>query len=567
LSTALRARTDSRLTWDKGGAWLILALAMGLSAFLILFETRSNIFFGDEFSVFEKFGSGIGAHSILEPHNGHLIAPAHLIYAAVFSAAGPDYTILRVISVLVFLACCLLFFVLVKRRVGAILALAPTIVLLFLGSSWATLLLPFVILTTVLSVAFGLGALLALERDDGKGDLAACVLTTLAVVSFSAGLAFLVGVAVAVLLRRDRRDRLWIFLVPLLIYAAWRLWALQFPNNPVHAMNVLLIPAFSAQSLATVASAVTGLSFNFAAHGSRPGVPPPPGLSPWGQVIALVAVLGIAVRLWRGGVPRSLWVALATVLTYWAALALGFGLARTPYEARYLFAGAVLLLLVAAEAVRGLRLPRVAVVAIIVVTTVSVFTNIRQLHDAEQSLRGFAAAARADLGAIELARGFIPEDFNLAATPQLRDTLGGHLPVSATSYLAAVDRFGSYAFSPDELLDQSPQIRADADRVLASAERLSLQPATGRLGANNCTDLLSGGPTSPAVRQLRPGHIRLEANESAEVYLGRFAPDYPVALGTLTPRSPVTLAVPRDAHPRPWRIAISSAAPVKLCTS
>jgi hypothetical protein len=532
---------------------------MGLSAFLILFETRSNTFYNDEHTVFQKLGLGIDAHSILEPHNGHLIAPARMIYAAVLSAAGPDYTILRVISVLVFLACCLLFFVLVKRRVGAILALAPTIVLLFLGSSWATLLLPFVTLTTVLSIAFGLGALLALERDDRKGDLAACVLATLSVVSFSAGLAFLVGVAVAVLLRRDRLDRLWIFLVPLLIYAAWRLWALQFPNNPVHAINALLIPSFSAESLAAVASAVTGLSYNFVGA-SAPGVPPPPGVSLWGQVIGLVAVLGIAVRLWRGAVPRSLWVALATLLAYWATLALAFGVARTPSQSRYLFTGAVLLLLVAAEAVRGLRLPRAAVVAIFAVTAVSVSTNIRQLDDAEQFLRDLVAPTRAELGAIELARGSVLPDF---AVP-LRDT---HLPVKPADYLAAVDRFGSYAFSPDELPAQDPQVRNDADRVLASAERLFLRPTTAHQGANNCTDLPSGSLTSPAVRQLRPGHIRLEANERAEVHLGRFAPGYPVARGPLPPRRPVTLAIPRDASARPWRIAISSAAPVKLCTS
>ena len=532
---------------------------MAFSAFLILFETRSNTFFNDEHFFFERLGQGINAESILEPHNGHLIAPAHLIYAVVFAGVGPNYTVFRAIGVLVLLGCCLLLFQLIRRRVGALLALAPTVVLLFLGSSWEALLWPLTMVTFALSLAWGLAALLALERGDPKGDVAACVLTSLSVISHSTGLAFLVAVAVAVLLGADRRRRSWIFLLPLAIYAGWWLWALKFHEGVVQLANVLLTPAFIAESLAANAAAVTGLGINL---DQGPGTLTV--TSSWGQVIGLIATVAIIVRLSRGGVRRSLWVSLVALLAYWTALALAFGPARSPESSRYLFPGAALLLLVAAEAVGGRQLPRSGVIAIFVVSVASVLTNIRQLDDAEQFLRDNAPLARATLGAIEVARGSVSANFTPSQVAQPRAAAGQRLPIRAGPYLHAVDRFGSYAFSPSDLLRQDREVQADADRVLGAAERLSLRSAAGHQRAGHCTHVLGGGATR-AVRQLRPGQLLLEAEQRAGVRLGRFDPGYPVALGTLTPRRPMTLSIPRDAAARPWRIAVSSSAPVTLC--
>ena len=119
---------------DDPDAWIVLAFAAAFAALLILVESRSNTFFNDEIAIFQRLGQGIDARSILEPHNGHLILPAHLIYAAIFAWFGPTYTALRVIGVVILVVCCTLFFVLAKRRVGPTTALIPAIVLLFLGS-------------------------------------------------------------------------------------------------------------------------------------------------------------------------------------------------------------------------------------------------------------------------------------------------------------------------------------------------------------------------------------------------------------------------------------------------
>jgi hypothetical protein len=556
-SPATRRRAASRWQLDDFEAWIVLAFGAAFAAVLILVEGRPNTFFNDEIAIFQRLGEGIDARSILEPHNGHLILPAHLVYAAVFSWVGPTYAVFRVIGVVVLLACGVLFYVLAKRRMGATIALVPAILLLVLGSAWEALLWPLTMLTFGLAVAFGLGALVALDRGDLRGDVAACALTALAVVSHSTGLAFLVGVGVALLISDRARQRAWVFAVPLAIYAAWWVWALRFHEGLVHFGNLLIVPEFMANSLAAVSAAVTGLGLDLGSGPVSLTVTPS-----WGYVIAPIAALAFAVRLARGSIPRFVWIALAILLAFWLELALGFAPeGRTPFESRYLFPGAVLVLLVAAAALEGVRIPRPATVAIVAVGAVGVLTNIKQLDNAEQFFSDYSPRARTALGAIEIARGSVSPDYR----PQLEglgDAVPQHFPVEAGPYLEAVDRFGSYAFSGADLLRQDVALREAADRVLASAERLSLRPAAGVPAAASCEEMPGG---ESATRVLPFGQVRLEATQPAEVRLGRFGAGYPVDLGELTPGVPASLSIPRDEESRPWRIEIHGPGRTRVC--
>ena len=542
---------------SEGDAWVVLVVACAFSAFLILEETTSNTLFNDELAIFQQLGGGIDLRAILEPHNGHLIAPAHLVYSAVFELVGPSYTALRVVGVVVLIACALVFFALARRRVGPVLALAPTVLLLFFGSAWEALLWPLTMLTFVLSVAFGLGALLALERRDRRGDLGACALTTLAAISHSTGLAFLVGIGVDVLLGQDRRGRAWVFVVPLAAYAAWWVWALRFHESLAAARNLLLVPVFMVESVAAVASAVVGLGVDLG-----PGPVNLPPTTFWGPPLTLLAVVGLVLRLRRGAVPRTLWVALAIAFAYWAALALSFAPGRGPESSRFLFPGAVLLFLVAVEALQGVAVTRFAAIAILAVAAMGVLTNIRQLDDAEGYFRDYAVRARAALGAIEIGRDSVSPGFQPQLDRRLRGSVPDHFPAEAGPYLRAVDRFGSNAFSPSELQGQSPEVRGDADRVLAAAERLSPRPTT-RLRPRACAP--GSSTRSASVRPVRSGLVRLESSEPARLSLGRFAPGRPVSLGTLAARRVYTLRLPADASELPWRVALAASVPARLC--
>src|SRR4029077_716733 len=95
-----------------------------------------------------------------------------------------------------------LLFVYVRRRLGPWPALIAAVLLLFLGPAWADLLWGFQI-AFVGSALFGIAMLLALDRGDRRGDIAACVFLTLSVGFSSLGLSFLVG-AVADFVQRRR---------------------------------------------------------------------------------------------------------------------------------------------------------------------------------------------------------------------------------------------------------------------------------------------------------------------------------------------------------------------------
>ena len=232
------------------------------------------------------------------------------MYATVFKLFGPDYLVFRLLEVLGIALVAGLFFAFAKRRVGALAALAPSVLLLFLGSAHDDTLDPLGI-THVYCVAAGLGALLALERDSRRADLAACALLVVSVATFSYGFAFLGGVTVSVLLRGDRWRRAWIVLVPLALYGAW----LLAPNLPdtgaaesVHLRlsNVLLIPNFLADAAAAVAAGLAGLSYDFA-NPSSAGIGVGTINSSWGYLIAGLAAAALGIRLRRGSVPASLW--------------------------------------------------------------------------------------------------------------------------------------------------------------------------------------------------------------------------------------------------------------------
>lgn len=191
-----------------------LALAMVASATWLLLAGKGNVLHGDELFYFSHLvdkGGGLaridGAEYLFAPHNGHLVILGRLFYELLFGLFGSDYFWFRAAEVLGILTCSGLFFALAWRRTSPPIALAFTLPLLTLGYANEVLMWPFD-LHTLYSAALGLGAFLALERDDRRGDVLTAVLLVLSVAMLEVGVAFAVGVAVSVLLRDDRRRRL-----------------------------------------------------------------------------------------------------------------------------------------------------------------------------------------------------------------------------------------------------------------------------------------------------------------------------------------------------------------------
>jgi hypothetical protein len=539
--------------------WAVLGAAMVAAAALILYLNRGTTFFLDELA-WVYLTPRLGAGDMLDPHNGHLILTSRLVYKGLLETVGTEYLAFRLLHVATVLLSAGLLYALVKRWLGPVLALAPAVVLLFFGSAWQHVLIP-VGFTIVFSVAAGLAALLALQRGDRRGDVAACALFVLSVATYTTGLPFLVGVAVSVLLRPDRRRRAWIFLVPLVLYAAWWVWSLSSAasaEGETTLANVLLIPGYAADSLASVLAAVTGLGNDF-----EPGPFVEPG---WGRVVAVVAVAALVLRFRDRRPPALLWVGIGIVLTYWSLGALAADTtSRVPWAPRYMYLGAVGVLLIATAAAAGVRFTRVGLAAVVAATAISLATNVAFLRDGGRYFRSeYSAPALSAFTVIELARDRVDPGFNT------EDVLPDESPVGTTAalYLEVADRYGSPALSVSELERQPEPAREYADRLSASALGVTLEPTSAASPPRGCDTVRRPAGAATIEAPLAPGgaEIRDPRGAAAEVSLRRFADIAAVELGTVPPGAAARLRVPPDRAPdHPWTASVSGPRSIELC--
>jgi hypothetical protein len=542
--------------------WLVLALGVGAAIALALWVMRGTTLYVDEVNFFES-SHGLAPRWLLTPVNGHLLLIPHALYAVSFSLFGPSYLPLRIAQLIGVVTAAALFFVLAKRRVGAGTALAPTLLLLVFGSSWEITLSPLGI-PNVYSIAAGLGALVMLERGDRLGDLGGCLLLVAAIASYSVGLAFVVAAAVWVLLEPDRWRRAWIFLVPMVLYGAWWLakpsleTAFSGLKTEPQLSNLSGTPDFIANSAAAVALALTGLNYDRSPHSAL--LSPPANSDPWwGFVVAALAVAAVALAVRRGRPSSFLWAALTLLLALWTSYALVASEAgRSPESARYIYPGAVAVLILAVEAARGLRPNHLALAAIYGVTSISLFFNVAHMFQGGSFLRSYSAQARGQFTAVELARGRLDPSFTLPFSP-----IAFLLALDPESYLAAVDRFGSPAFPVSELQDKSEKTREEADKTLAAALGIKVAPASPNVRVHGCHRLPSAR-TSTGFAAKPPGAI-LQSSIPAEVAVGRFAVPT-VEVGRLPADRQSFLAIPADRSTLPWHATVTPATrPVTVC--
>jgi hypothetical protein len=537
--------------------WGILAVAMALTAALILYLNRGTIYWLDELQFLSQTPK-LGIEEVLDPHNGHLIATTRLVYKAVLETLGPDYVAFRLLAVTTVLLSAGLFYALVKPRIGAVAALAPTLVLLVFGSAWSHVAVP-IGFTPMLAIAAGLAALLTLERDDRRGDLAACALLVFSVLTYSSGLPFIVGVAIAVLLRPDRLRRAWIFVVPLAVYAAWWAWSQSEPSSSQEVTklsNALLIPVWSAESLASVLASVSGLSFSFSSSNLVKVDPA------WGRPLAVIAVAALVLRLRKGNVPALLWVAIGIVLTWWALGALSFfELFRTPDSVRYVYLGSVGVLLAASAAAGSVRFSKSGLAVLFAACAVSLATNVSLLRESTRHFRTGSTVTQAEFTMVELARNRVDPAFDAADAVSW-----SQLPViDAGAYLGIVDRYGSLALPMSELVRETEGIRETADQVLTAALALRLEVPKGP-GRGECTRTrLERGGVQIGL-ELPSGGATLRADAPAAVTLGRFGGVPTAKVGSLPAGGRRVLEIPPDASSRPWRASLNGTRSVTVCS-
>ena len=163
-----------------------------------MYETRGTTLWFDEWIwALEYRDNSVG--DFIRPHNGHPTLVPVLIYRLLFATVGIDESApYRAVGIAGHLLVVAVLFVYALRRAGAGVALVAAALILFLGPGWQNIIWGLQI-GWLVSIAGGLGALLALDRRDRAGDVAACGLIFVTIAASGPGIAIAAGA--------DRRGR------------------------------------------------------------------------------------------------------------------------------------------------------------------------------------------------------------------------------------------------------------------------------------------------------------------------------------------------------------------------
>ena len=534
-------------------AVFLAAGAMALSGAVLLHWFSRITFWRDEWGfLLHRRGWSVG--TFLDPAGEHLSAAPILIYKLLLKATGMNSPRpYQVVAVLVFLLSVALLFVYVRGRAGEWLALAGVLPILFLGPSWSDLLFPYQI-GFFGSMACGLAALLCLDRQTRSWDIAATVLLCAGLLFSDAGIPFVAGVAVEVGLGRDRLQRAYIVAVPAVLWIIWYLGWGHTAHTFVSLSNAAKLPSYVLDGVSTSLASWLGLNTTVVAGVDTEALE-------WGRPLLLLAAAIVAVRWYRLGRPTNRTLGtLAVMLGFWCVTGLNASIVGLPTATRYVYIGVVLLVLFASEVVRDARVPVWATAAVVAVATAAAVANLTLLRDAVPNLATFAQQERGGLAALELARDRV--DPALALDPQNSDVdyLG---LLDASSYLSAVDAYGSPAYTPAELA-QAPEVaRVAADKVSGAALRIRLVPGTI---ASNQRCLRINAASGPTARVPASGLVIRPLAGEVQAALRRYArTSFPLSLGALSRGQDQLLRIPPDRSTFPWIVQLTGSGVAQVC--
>ena len=164
-----------------------------------------------------------------------------------------------------------------------------------------------------------------------------------------------------------------------------------------------------------------------------------------------------------GRVPRELWIALALLATFWVLAGLSFKPGREPTASRYQLPGVIFVLMIAAELLRGVRVPRGGIIGAYVVGAAIVAGNLNQtarrlplLPERKRPAQGRPRGRRDRRATRSPPRCCSTED-NAGTTQSY---------VISSVYLADADKYGSPADSAAEIATAPEPARVAADKVL-----------------------------------------------------------------------------------------------------
>jgi hypothetical protein len=520
---------------------------MAASAALLLSYTANLTFLGDSWELLVR-RTGWSPNTFLESFNEHPVVIPALIYKLLLAAFGMESALpFHVVAISLFLLCATLVFVFMRRRVGNWLALCGALLLLFMGAAHEDLLWEFQ-MCFFGSIAGGLGALLALDREDRTGNWLASILLVVATAFSTLGVPFILAAAAKVALGpAPRRSRAFVPLLPLALYTIWWLGSGHSAGNQLGLSDLPDLPGyvFDAAS-AGVASLLGRQPIEAGGH--------PPTLA---QILTIV--LGVAFIYWFGRrqkMSNGLIVALVLTFSFWGLLALDRGPQR--FSGRFQYPSGVFLLMIAAEALRGRRI-RPPIAAVIAIVTAAAVAGGISLLDQGYSTKWKPTSGniKATLAAVDIAG---PD-----AQPTYEISLPPSISVSVGRYRRALRSHGTPAYSEFQLLSSSESERRRADRVFVSVVDAGL--AAPVLNPNGqCQQLAPGRNELREARLHGSGRFQLTnlAAEEVTVEGGRFWSRASARLGSLPAATSASIELPPGSSDRPWRLGVEGGS-VRLC--
>lgn len=544
--------------WEPQTA--LLGAAMVASGVLLLVLQWNLTFFQDTWAfLLERQGSSVG--DFLRPHNEHLVllpVAINKLCVTLFGMINPRPE--AVVMTVSLCAAAGALFVYVRRRTEAWLGLMAACLVLFLGSTWMIIIWPFEIVFSG-GILCAVWMLLALERDDERGDAWACLLLTLSIAFGSVGLCFVPAAALDVFFKRRRRGlrRSYLVAVPVLLYLAWFAGWGHTAEHHLTLHNVLVSPQYVFDGLASSIACLLGL-----ATGVNSGL----AEIEWGRVLLIAFLAGaVVLKSRRPGFSDRFWLVVSATLAYWVLAAFNYIPGREAYATRYAYVGAFLVIMLAAELLEGLRLGRRGLWVAGALTVLAIGPNLAQLKEGADVLKEQSLLARSAVTGLEISRRTVPPEMPM--TPEVTGTLST-VEIVPKLYFEAVDGHGSPAYTPAELAGAPENGRRWADVLLSKALPLSLSSGGGPVGATSlgaCVKLAGEGGSGRQEVAVGPGVVRISVAGPPEPLVARrFAQEeFPVQLGSVGGGAAAVLRIPRDNASQPWYLHLQGAQGGTVC--
>jgi hypothetical protein len=240
------------------------------------------------------------------------------------------------------------------------------------------------------------------------------------------------------------------------------------------------------------------------------------------------------------------------LLGYWLLIAAARGDLGEQFTERYLYLGALLVLLVLLELGRGARLPRRALPLAAIGLALVTLTNVGLLQRDATGIGDRSNEVAVTVAALEVAGDHADPRFVPSAMVYGRN---------AEQILEALGDLGSPYDGAREIRRRPAQLAGLADATLAQAEGVALQPGLPTAG---CAPV----PASGELELPPGGRLDLRARgERVGVSLRRYAAGFPLEPSArLEPGQLGRLEAPRDGDPAtPWRVRLAPASAAQRC--